>query len=59
MEAGEGTLSRVARISMEYHVGLNQHKPDELAAFLAARGFEVESTPMLDREVGYIYARRI
>lgn len=59
MEAGEGTLSRVARISMEYHVGLNQHKPDELAAFLAARGFEVELTPMLDREVGYIYARRI
>lgn len=58
LKASEETLQRVRRITMEYHVGLNEHVPAELAALLEAQGFEVDCGPLLDAEHGYLYASR-
>lgn len=52
------TLRRVAAISMEYHVGLNPHVPQELETFLDFHGFKVRRLPLLDEEGGYLYAAR-
>ena len=43
---------------MEYHMGVNDHAPQELVGFLGARGFEVELLPPLDVESGYLHAVR-
>jgi len=54
----EDTLNRIEMITMEYHVGLNDHDPEELVSFLEAHGFSAEKTPLLDPEGGYLYATR-
>lgn len=51
-------LENVERIAMEYHVGLNEYRPEMLSAFLEAHGFEVDLLPMVDEEAGYLYAKR-
>ena len=51
-------LKRIERITLEYHVGLNDHDPEELVSFLNAHGFQAEKTPLLDPEGGYLYATR-
>lgn len=56
--ASEVMLRRIRRIAMEYHVGLNQHSPGDLARFLEAHGFKVDLRPFLDVEGGYLYADR-
>lgn len=56
--AGQRTLQKVRRISMEYHVGLNEHTPEELARFLESQNFGVQMSPLLDVEGGYLYAER-
>ncbi len=58
LNARDGTLNRIERIAMEYHVGLNDHDPEELVSFLQAHGFQTEKTPLLDPEGGYLYATR-
>lgn len=59
MNAGPATLASIRRISLEYHVGLNDHTPEELVDFLAGRGFGVVRLPQVDPESGYLYARRV
>lgn len=56
--AEDGTLGRVERIVMEYHVGLNEHTPDRLAGFLESSGFEVDVFRIRDEEGGHLHARR-
>jgi len=58
LNARPETLKRIGNIAMEYHVGLNEHSPEELVAFLGAHGFVVECLPLIDQECGYLYARR-
>lgn len=58
LNARRETLAKIHKISMEYHVGLNEHGPEELVSFLESEGFQVEKTPMSDEEGGYLYARR-
>jgi FkbM family methyltransferase len=58
LNARQDTLDRIHRISMEYHIGLNKHEPEDLVFFLENRGFQVEKTPMIDEEGGYLYAQR-
>jgi FkbM family methyltransferase len=52
------TLRRIANITMEYHLGLNDHTPGELAGFLESHGFSVQWSPPLDVESGYLSATR-
>lgn len=52
------TLLKMSRISMEYHIGLNEHRAEELETLLGANGFEVERMPRIDEEGGYLYATR-
>ena len=56
--AAENTLAAVSRISLEYHVGLNDHHPSELSEFLADRGFRVLVDSPTDPEGGYLYGQR-
>lgn len=56
--AKQETLAKIDIVSMEYHVGLNEHKPLELERFLESHGFTVEILPLTDVENGYLYARR-
>jgi FkbM family methyltransferase len=58
LNASEATLRRIERISMEYHVGLNAHTPQELARFLMSNGFDVQVLDPLDVEGGYLYAQQ-
>jgi len=58
LNSAENTLSRIQMITMEYHVGLNDHDPSELINFLQAHGFHAEKTPLIDPEGGYLYATR-
>lgn len=60
LNASDDTLSRVERIALEYHVGLNDHDPQELVSFLEAHGFDAEKTPLCapDNDSGYLYATR-
>jgi FkbM family methyltransferase len=58
LNARPETLNRIGNIAMEYHVGLNEHSPEELVAFLESHGFAVECLPLIDQECGYLYARR-
>jgi FkbM family methyltransferase len=52
------TLRRIANITMEYHLGLNDHTPGKLAAFLESHGFSVQWSPPLDVESGYLCAKQ-
>ncbi|MBI2815516.1 MAG: FkbM family methyltransferase [Acidobacteria bacterium] len=56
--ATDAVLQKIERIAMEYHVGFNEHTPDELARFLESHGFRVEILPMISVEGGYLHARR-
>jgi hypothetical protein len=53
------TLAGIDEINMEYHVGINRHRPEELSRFLRSHGFSVDCGPMLDDETGYLRARKI
>jgi FkbM family methyltransferase len=50
------TLQRIKRISMEYHVGLNEHSIESLEQFLASHGFVVVRSAMDDEGTGMLYA---
>jgi FkbM family methyltransferase len=50
------TLSRISKISLEYHVGFNEHSPAALESFLRIHGFEVECLPMRHDGTGLLYA---
>jgi FkbM family methyltransferase len=53
------TLATIDNIAMEYHIGLDDHTPEELADFLRRHGFTVQLDPPIDVEGGYIYASRV
>lgn len=54
----DSVLKKIQRISMEYHVGLNEHHPQELVSWLQSRGFEAKLSPLIDEEGGYLQACR-
>jgi len=56
--ASEDTLRRISKISMEYHLGLNDHCLAEMVSFLEQRGFGVNFTAPYDDECGYLFARQ-
>lgn len=56
--AAGGTLARIDRIAMEYHVGLAPGCPQALQDFLEGRGFTVRYSPLADEEGGYLHAVR-
>jgi len=56
--AQDSTLGKIERMAIQYHVGLNNHTPDELSEFLKSHGFRVDCLPLLDEECGYLYAMR-
>jgi FkbM family methyltransferase len=56
--ASENTLRRIENISMEYHLGLNDHSVHDMVGFLEQRGFQVMHTPPYDEECGYLYGSR-
>ena len=57
-KASEATLRNVRRVSMEYHLGLNDHCLEEMVVFLEEQDFGVTYTPPYDEECGYLYASR-
>jgi FkbM family methyltransferase len=59
LNAPDNVVCRIRMIAMEYHVGLNEHRPEELAAFLEARGFRTITMPLENLETGYLYASRV
>jgi FkbM family methyltransferase len=56
MGASPATLGRIRSIALEYHLGMNEHSPQELAAFLDRHGFRVTVGAAIDEENGYLYA---
>ena len=52
------TLAKVRHFAIEYHVGLNEHRPEELETHLERLGFEVTRFPPLDVEGGHLHASR-
>ena len=58
LAAAPATLERVGSIALEYHLGMNEHAPPELAAFLERHGFRVTVGAAIDEENGYLYAAR-
>ena len=56
--AKKETLDRVHSIAMEYHVGMNQHRPTQLAEHLKRIGFNIDLQALLDQEGGYLFAIR-
>lgn len=56
LNASDASLRRIRHIAMEYHVGLNNHTPQQLANFLRDKGFEVKVLPQRSAEDGYLYA---
>jgi FkbM family methyltransferase len=58
LEARPETLARVRHIAVEYHVGVNEHQPEELESHLEGLGFEVTRFPPLDVEGGHLHASR-
>jgi FkbM family methyltransferase len=51
-------LRRIACISMEYHLGFNEHQPEELARHLRQHGFHVSIGAPVCPDAGYLHARR-
>jgi FkbM family methyltransferase len=51
-------LARIDEIVMEYHVGLNPHRPEDLLHWLESHGFRVTRGPDYVQD-GYLYARRL
>ncbi|MBI3675225.1 MAG: FkbM family methyltransferase [Proteobacteria bacterium] len=56
--ASDETLSNIANITMEYHVGFNAFGPADMQLFLESRGFSV-TVKSMDDESGYILAQRM
>jgi FkbM family methyltransferase len=57
--APQTVLDRIQRIVMEYHDNLTHYTHADLAAFLQARGFEVETFPNpVHSHLGYLRAQR-
>ena len=52
------TLAKVRHMAIEYHVGLNEHRPEELEAHLERLGFATTRFPPLDVEGGHLHASR-
>jgi FkbM family methyltransferase len=54
------TLQRIGNIALEYHMGMNDHSPDELVQHLRSCGYAVRvpAPSAADPEVGYMYATR-
>jgi FkbM family methyltransferase len=52
------TLAKLHHIAVEYHVGLNEHRPEELEMHLERYGFAVTRFPPLDVEGGHLHASR-
>ena len=52
------TLAKVRHIAIEYHVGLNEHRPEELEDAPRRLGFAVTRFPPLDVEGGHLHASR-
>jgi FkbM family methyltransferase len=57
-EAPRAALDLVRNISLEWHVGLNEHRPEALQEFLEKAGFQVRLFPARDEEGGYMDAFR-
>ena len=55
--ASSETLARIRRVAMEYHIGYNEHTPQQMEAFLEAHEFEVKTLAARYDGTGYIYAR--
>lgn len=56
LNATKDTLKRVSKISMEYHVGFNDHSIESLEHFLESCGFQVDRLPMGEDDTGFLYA---
>jgi FkbM family methyltransferase len=56
--ASPDSLAKVDHLVAECHVGLNDHDPDALEAFLEQRGFAVKRFPPLDEEGEHLHASR-
>jgi FkbM family methyltransferase len=56
LNASSQTFRRIRALAVEYHVGLNEHSPEELARVLASHGFQARIEPLQDIESGYLYA---
>lgn len=52
------TLRRVSNISMEYHVGFNDHSLENLEQLLMNHGFVINSLPMDEEGAGMLYASK-
>lgn len=57
--AEDGLLARIRLIAMEYHLGFDDHRPEELDSLLRSHGFEVTLSPLPEARSGYLYARRL
>jgi len=58
--ASQATIAGIRALAMEYHVGLNDHDPEDMVRFLNSEGFAVRKMPLSqdDPETGYLYAQR-
>jgi FkbM family methyltransferase len=56
LNASKDTLQRVSKISMEYHVGFNDHSIERLQHVLESYGFQVDRLPMGEDDTGFLYA---
>jgi len=54
--ASDITLKKCARIAMEYHLGMNDGAPEQIAVRLEPLGFKVKILPPYEEESGYMYA---
>lgn len=53
-------LTRIHRISLEYHDGYTEHTPDALADYLQNQGFKVQRRPNpVHAHLGLLYAERL
>jgi len=52
----DATLKKCSRIAMEYHLGMNDGKPEQIVTRLEPLGFTVRMLPPSDEEGGYLYA---
>jgi FkbM family methyltransferase len=58
LNASPQAFRRIRALAVEYHVGLNEHRPEELVRVLASHGFQARIEPLQDIESGYLYASR-
>jgi FkbM family methyltransferase len=56
--ASRDTLARISNVVAEYHVGLDERRPELLAELLERHGFDVDLLPQIDIEGGHLRATR-